>query len=191
MDKHSMLDAFIAAFLATFLSEVADKTQLVLAGLAVRYRSPLQIFLGALLAHSFMDVLAIVAGSFFGFEFPKKEVSLVVGTLFIVLGIWKWVGAYKKKSDKEEKTKAGSPFIVAFLLIAVSEFGDKTQIAAALLAAQYLAPLTILAGVVLALILAIGLNVFLLGKLAQKLPRKTMQMLTAALFILFGILSFM
>jgi len=181
-----MLDAFIAAFLATFLSEVADKTQLVLAGLAVRYRSPLQIFLGALLAHSFMDVLAIVAGSFFGFEFPKKEVSLVVGTLFIVLGIWKWVGAYKKKSDK-----AGSPFIVAFLLIAVSEFGDKTQIAAALLAAQYLAPLTILAGVVLALILAIGLNVFLLGKLAQKLPRKTMQMLTAALFILFGILSFM
>ena len=42
---------------------------------------------------------------------------------------------------------------------------------------------------VLALVLAIGLNVFVGAKAAEKLPVKTIKVITSGLFILFGIIS--
>ncbi len=57
-----MLDAFFIALLFTFISEIADKTQFVILGLALRYKSAFQVFLGALVAHSFMDGIAIFLG---------------------------------------------------------------------------------------------------------------------------------
>lgn len=52
-----------------------------------------------------------------------------------------------------------------------------------------LVPIQIFIGTVLALALAIGLNVFVGSKIAEKLPRKTIMIATAVLFILFGIFT--
>jgi len=76
-----------------------------------------------------------------------------------------------------------------FLTVLLSEFGDKTQIASGLLAAKYLVPITIFIGFVLALAIVIGLNVFVGSKVAERIPRRTIKIITAVLFLLFGILT--
>lgn len=185
-----MLEAFFIALLFTFLSEIADKTQLVILGLALRYRASLQVFLGALIAHSFMDGIAIFLGYFFGFSVKTNLIKILTGMAFILLGLYGLYKIYFKTSKKEEKKIEGkAPFVVAFLTVMLSEFGDKTQISSGLLAAKYLLPWHILIGVILALVLAIGLNVFIGAKIAQKLPAKTIKIAISLLFILFGIIN--
>ncbi|MBI5398440.1 TMEM165/GDT1 family protein, partial [Candidatus Woesearchaeota archaeon] len=82
-----------------------------------------------------------------------------------------------------------TPLTASFLTVLVSEFGDKTQIASGLLAAKYLAPVPIFIGFVLALAVAIGFNVFVGSKIAGRIPRKTIKIITAILFILFGLFT--
>lgn len=188
-----MLNAFFVALFFTFISEIADKTQLVILSIALKYKASLQVFLGALLAHSFMDGIAIALGHFFGFKLPTNAIKAIIGIGFIVLGIYGLLKPYIKKVKKAKKEKkelqSKIPFAVSFLTVLVSEFGDKTQISSGLLAAKYLLPWHIFIGAFSALVFAIGLNVFIGAKIAERLPAKTIKTATNVLFILFGIIS--
>ncbi|HLC64876.1 MAG TPA: TMEM165/GDT1 family protein [Candidatus Nanoarchaeia archaeon] len=184
------IEPFIAAFALALVSEIADKTQLVILGLALRYKSPFKVFSGALLAHAFMDGVAIALGAFFGFSLASNLIKNIIGILFVLLGLWTLVKLYLKKSKKEKKEIfSKTPFAASFLTVVLSEFGDKTQIASGLLAAKYLVPVPIFIGFVLALAIVIGLNVFVGSKLAERIPRKTIKIVTAVLFVLFGIFT--
>ncbi len=188
---------FLLALILALLSEIADKTQLVILGLALRYKSPFKVFSGALCAHAIMDGLAIVAGTFFGFSWSSALIKNAVGVVFILLGLWGFSKLYLKskrenkgKKDKKEKKEFGSSknaFLASFLLVLASEFGDKTQITSGLLAAKYQVPVSIFLGFVVALAVAIGFNVLVGSKIAQKLPRRTIKIITAILFVIFGI----
>ena len=184
-----MANPFIISFLIALISEVADKTQLVILGLSLKYKSSLKVFSGALLAHAIMDGIAIFLGTFFGFALSLDLIKNLVGFVFIMLGLWIFVKLYIKTSKKENNIYSKNPFLVSFLIVLFSEFGDKTQISSGLLAANYLAPFTIFFGFVLALGIAIGFNVFIGSRLAEKIPRKTIKIITAVLFILFGIFT--
>ena len=185
-----MIEPFVAAFMLALISEIADKTQLVILGLAIKYKSSFKVFSGALLAHAVMDGIAIALGTFFGFSLSSSLIENWVGILFILLGIWIVVKFYFKKSKKEDKEMLSrTPLMTSFLTVLLSEFGDKTQIASGLLAAKYLVPITIFIGFVLALAIVIGLNVFVGGKVAERIPKKTIKLITALLFILFGIFT--
>ena len=185
-----MPEAFFIALLFTFVSEIADKTQLVILGLSLKYKAALQVFLGALISHSFMDATAIFLGYFFGFSVQLNLIKIIIGVSFILLGVYGLVKPYLKKSKKKQRTIEGkTPFAVSFLTVLLSEFGDKTQISSGLLAAKYLLPWHILIGAILALALAIGLNVFVGAKIAEKLPAKTIKVAPSVLFILFGLIS--
>ena len=186
----TMIEPFVAAFMLALISEIADKTQLVILGLALKYKSPFRVFSGALLAHTVMDGAAIALGAFFGFSLTSSLIKNGVGVLFILLGIWIVVKFYFKKSKKEDKEMLSrTPLMTSFLTVLLSEFGDKTQIASGLLAAKYLVPITIFIGFVLALAIVIGLNVFVGSKVAERIPRRTIKIITAVLFLLFGILT--
>ena len=185
-----LIEPFVAAFGLALISEIADKTQLVILGLALKYRAPWKVFAGAIGAHAFMDGIAIALGAFFGFTLPSNVIKIFVGTLFIALGLWALTKLYIKKSEeKDKKTGSKTPLTASFLTVLVSEFGDKTQIASGLLAAKYLVPISIFIGTVLALALVISLNVFVGSKVAKKIPAKTLKITTAMLFIIFGIVT--
>ena len=185
-----MIEPFIVAFTLALISEIADKTQLVILGLALKYKSSLRVFLGALLAHTLMDGIAITFGTVFGVNLPYVLIKNLIGILFISIGLWSIFKLYYKKSKKGEKEiSCRNAFTASFLLVLLSEFGDKTQIASGLLAAKYLVPLPILMGFILALAIAIGLNVFVGKKIAGKIPRKAIIISGSILFILFGIFS--
>ncbi len=193
-----MLESFTAAFVIALLSEIADKTQLVILGLSLDYKAPFKVFLGALLAHSAMDGVAILLGSYFGVSLPVSTTKLVVGVIFTALGLWTLAKLYM--DGKKAKTKIGikpatggegsrGAFAQSFLTVALVEIGDKAQVSSALLAAKYQQPLPIFGGFVLALAIAIGLNVFLGSKVAEKIPRKAIKLVTGILFLIYGIAS--
>lgn len=185
-----MPEAFFIALFLTFISEIADKTQLVILGLALKYKAALQVFLGALIAHSFMDAAAIFLGYFFGFQFNTTLLKIIIGASFIFLGIYGLMKHYIQGAKKAKRKIEGKmPFAAAFLTVLASEFGDKTQISSGLLAAKYSLPWHVLTGTFLALVLAIGLNVFIGAKIAEKLPAKAIKFAASVLFILFGIIS--
>ena len=184
-----MVESFAVAFILALFSEIADKTQLVILGLALRYKSPFKVFFGALSAHVGMDGIAILIGAFLGASLDLSIVRYVVAAAFIMLGGYTFIKVYQNKSKKEGKIKTKTPFLGTFVLVLLSELGDKTQITSGLLAAKYLQPVSIFLGFVLALTIAIGLNVFIGSKIAEKLPRKTIKMTTSILFIIFGIFS--
>lgn len=184
-----MSEALIAAFVFILLSEIADKTQLVVFGLALKYKSPLKVFSGALAAHVVMDSVAIFIGAFLGIILTGI-ISILIALAFIGLGIFEiWKLYFRKSVKKESKYKTtGSPFIMSFLLIAGSEFGDKTQIVSGLLSSRYLLPIDVLAGTILALVVTIGLTVLITKYVGDKLPRKAIKTFTALVFILTGFL---
>lgn len=187
-----MTEALIAAFILILLSEIADKTQLVVFGLALKYKSPLKVFAGALTAHVVMDSIAIFIGAFLGIILTGI-IATLIAMAFIGLGFFEiWKLYFRKSVKKESKKKpSGSPFIMSFLLIAGSEFGDKTQIVSGLLSSRYLLPFDVLAGTVLALIVTIGLTVLITRYIGDRLPRKAIKTFTAFVFILTGLLMFL
>ncbi len=189
-----MIEAFTIAFIIALLSEIVDKTQLVILGLALKYKSPLKVFFGALMAHAFMDGIAIVLGTYLGFSLSSNLIKNIIGILFLVLGGWMFIKLYflKKPKNKKKKTPLktlSTPLIASFLIVMASEFGDKTQIASGLLAAKYLVPIPIFIGFISALAIAIGLNIFVGSKIAEKIPNKSIKIITGILFILFGIFT--
>lgn len=180
------MNPFWTAFGLLILSEIADKTMLLILGLALRYKARGQVFLGAFTAHSLMDLIAVFFGSVASTAF--LNLSPLVGTLFIALGFWQLWKLYlhKGKPHKTPVTKAASPFVTSFLLITLSEFGDKSQLISGLLGTGGQLPLTAL-GVVLGVGIAIGANVFVTSRFAEHVPRKAVKTIAALVFIGFGI----
>lgn len=183
-----MVNPFLTAAVLIFLSEVVDKTQLVILALGLATKKPVQVFFGALSAHALMDALAIIIGAKLGTVLPLGIVAFAIGVLFILFGLVTLIKAFREPG-KAGRPKKGPAFLAAFALILASEFGDKTQIAAGLLGAAYGRFALVFAGTMLALALTIGLNVFLGRLVAKKLPRKAVHVLTGVLFIIFGLLS--
>ncbi|MFQ6137278.1 MAG: TMEM165/GDT1 family protein [Candidatus Hydrothermarchaeales archaeon] len=182
----------MATVILILLSEIADKTQLVILGIALRYKSPFKVSSGALLAHALMDGIAIIIGAYLGFSIPATPIKILVGIIFILLGLWSLTKIYLKREEREEKEITTiDPLMASFSLVLLSEFGDKTQITSGLLAAKYRVPTVVFIGTIIGLALAIGSNVFFGSKIAERLPRSTIKKLTAFLFILFGIFTLM
>jgi putative Ca2+/H+ antiporter (TMEM165/GDT1 family) len=77
----------------------------------------------------------------------------------------------------------GATFVTFFL----AEMGDKTQIATVAMAAHYAAPLMVVIGTTLGMLIADVPAVFAGDKLAHKIPMKLVHSIAAAIFALLGI----
>ncbi|MBI2652480.1 TMEM165/GDT1 family protein [Candidatus Woesearchaeota archaeon] len=99
----AFIEPFAAAFGLALISEIADKTQLVILSLALKYRAPWKVFVGSLSAHAFMDGIAITLGAWFGFSLSSNILKISIGILFITLGLWTFAKLYLKKSEDKEK----------------------------------------------------------------------------------------
>ena len=76
----------------------------------------------------------------------------------------------------------------AFILIAISEFGDKTQLAVIALAAKMQAPLEVMLGVIAAFLVLNGVGVVAGERLARVIPMKWVKRGAGILFIVIGAL---
>ena len=82
-----MWKIFLTSFGIMFLAEIGDKTQLAVISLAVRFRSPWVVFLGAGLAMLLATAIGIVVGTFLPSVLGERTVRAISGGLFILFGI--------------------------------------------------------------------------------------------------------
>ncbi|MBI5798156.1 TMEM165/GDT1 family protein [Candidatus Woesearchaeota archaeon] len=143
-----------------------------------------------MLGHILVDSIAIIIGANIHSFLPEEILKIITGAIFIILGIYMYLKVKKIIKTKKKKRifKNISPFLAVFLLISLSEFGDKSQIASGLLATKFGFIATII-GAILGLATIIAISVFIGAKIAKKLPREKIKIATAIVFIIMGILT--
>ncbi len=77
---------FFSTFLAIFLAEMGDKTQLATMSMAAGAKSRWSVFLGASLGLVLTSALAVLGGDIISRYVPANWVKRGAGLLFLVLG---------------------------------------------------------------------------------------------------------
>jgi len=174
-----------ASFFLVFIAELGDKTQITVVTLCSKW-SRKTVFIGAMLAFLIVDGLSVLIGEALATFLSFFWIQVVSGAIFILSGIF----TLFSKGVEEEKKAYSCQFTVlsTFALVSLMELGDKTQIMVIALAAQYNTPILVLAGVMLAFTLITVIGVAIGEIMIKKIPQKHMQTITAAIFIIFGIL---
>ena len=86
--------AFVTAFMAFFIAEMGDKTQLATVALAARFDSLAAVILGTTLGMMVANVPAVWIGERLTRHIPMKAVRLFAAALFIATGIVTLAGAF-------------------------------------------------------------------------------------------------
>jgi len=70
-----------------FLMELGDKTQLAAIGFASKYH-PLWVYLGVIFGMALCTIISVAVGKLISTLVPLRYLKLVVGILFVGVGIW-------------------------------------------------------------------------------------------------------
>ncbi len=172
------------------LAEMGDKTQLLAFILATRFKRPLPIILGILLATLFNHGLAGAFGVWVTTVITPDELRWVLGLSFIAMALWMLIPDKLEDEDARIAGKLGV-FGATFITFFLAEMGDKTQVATIALAAHYAAPVMVVAGTTLGMMIANVPAVFLGNGFADKIPMRLVQAIAAGIFAVMGVLALM
>ncbi|HRH30354.1 MAG TPA: TMEM165/GDT1 family protein [Aquabacterium sp.] len=172
---------------AVALAEMGDKTQLLAFILAARFKKPLPIILGILVATVLNHGLAGALGTWITATLSPDVLRWVLGLSFLGMAIWTMI---PDKIEEEETHIASRLGVFGATLITffLAEMGDKTQIATVFLAAHYGQPLLVVIGTTLGMLIADVPAVFMGDKFAARIPMKLVHTIAAALFAVLGLL---
>jgi Ca2+/H+ antiporter, TMEM165/GDT1 family len=167
------------------LAEIGDKTQLLAIVLAARFRRPLPIVLGILVATLANHALAGALGAWITSVVGPATLRIVLGLSFIGMAIWTLIPDRLDESDAR-LPRAGvfGTTVIGFFL---AEMGDKTQIATVALAVQYHAFAAVVAGTTLGMMIANVPAVLLTDRIAHRIPIRLVHGVAAAIFAALGI----
>ena len=87
------LGVFGATFVALFLAEMGDKTQIATVAMAVHYGTPITVVAGTTLGMLIADVPAVFVGDKLASKLPMKLVHTIAAAIFALLGIATLLGA--------------------------------------------------------------------------------------------------
>jgi putative Ca2+/H+ antiporter (TMEM165/GDT1 family) len=186
----NIMESLLVSTGVVALAEIGDKTQLLAFILAARFKKPFPIILGILAATVINHGLAGALGAWITSTISPEVLRWVLGASFIGMAIWTMI---PDKIEEEETQVAqrfgifGATFITFFL----AEMGDKTQIATIAMAAHYSAPLMVVIGTTLGMLIADVPAVFAGDKLANKIPMKLVHSIAAGVFALLGVATLM
>ena len=165
-----------------------DNTQLPAFILAARFKNPVPIVLGILVATIINHGLAGALGAWITTAINPELLRWVLGASFIGMAIWTLI---PDKIDEAETTKGSKYGVFGATLVTffLAEMGDKTQIATVALAASYGTPLWVVIGTTLGMLIADVPAVFVADKFADKIPMKLVHSIAAAIFAILGVLT--
>ena len=155
--------------------------------LAAAWRRPLPILLGIFVATLANHAFAALAGSVLAHFMDGAWVRWGVGLAFLGFAVWALIpDRMDEPPDRAEKTFAGVFWTTtaAFFLI---EMGDKTQVATAMLAAQFQNLPLVVAGSTLGMMLVNGPAVMLGETAAKRLPLALIRLAAATGFAVTGV----
>ena len=167
------------------LAEMGDKTQLLAFLLAARFKKPIPIITGIFIATILNHGLAGLLGTWITTLLSPELLRWILGISFLGMAVWTLIPD-KIDEDEQPKVAESGVFIATLVAFFLAEIGDKTQIATVALAASYSAPITVVMGTTLGMMLADVPAVFLGNKFAQKLPLKLIHTIAAGIFAILG-----
>ena len=182
------MEAFFVSTGVVALAEIGDKTQLLAFLLAARFKKPVPIVLGILCATLLNHGLAGALGAWITSVVSPQAMRWGLGLSFIAMAAWTLVPDAIEDEELQVAKRFGvfGATLVTFFL---AEMGDKTQIATVALAAHYGAPLLVVAGTTVGMLLADVPAVFVGNKFAARIPMKLVHGIAAAIFAGMGLLT--
>jgi len=112
----------------------------------------------------------------------------VLGLSFIGMAVWTLIPD-KIEEEETQIAKRLGVFGATLITFFLAEMGDKTQIATVAMAVHYAAPVMVVIGTTLGMLIADVPAVFVGDKLANKIPMKLVHGVAAAVFAVLGVMT--
>jgi len=181
------LEAFLVSTGLVALGEIGDKTQLLALLLAAKFRRPIPIILGILVATLANHALAGVVGDWIAQQLGPDLLRWVIGASFLAMAVWMLIP--DQADDETDGQARFGVFVTTVIAFFLAEMGDKTQIATVALAARYHELVAVVAGTTLGMMIA-NVPAVLLGEVAaKKIPMKLVHGIAALIFAVLGVLT--
>ncbi len=193
---------FFISFILIFISELGDKTQLLVLSFSNKLRAS-RILLGIALGTFFSHGFAILFGGFVSSISSDFNVYLSFFTYlsFLLFGIWGFIPKSRISDDNSNSKngflskisglKINFVFIIA-ISIFVGEIGDKTFLASLGLGIQYPSyRVSLILGSIFGMIASNSIAIFFGRFLSRFLNPDKLEKLSNLLFILFGLFGFL
>lgn len=193
---------FFISFAIVFISELGDKTQLLVLSFSGKDKT-FKILLGVAIGSFFSHGLAILFGSGLALlknEFLHHLIEIITYSSFVLMGILTLLPK-KEKLTMQDSSKEGllskisslriNYCILIALCIMIGELGDKTFLASIGLGIQYSNyKLSLILGAIFAMV-ACDYIAIVLGRFLNKyISEQSMQKLSGILFLIFGFIGF-
>ena len=179
------MEAFLISTGIVALAEIGDKTQLLAFILAAKFRKPVPIVLGILVATLANHGFAGAVGSWITTLMGSETLRWVLGISFIAMAGWTLIP--DKFDEEDAKLARFGVFTTTLIAFFLAEIGDKTQVATIALAAQYQSLVAVVAGTTLGMMVANVPAVIMGDKIADKMPVKLIHRIAAAIFAILGV----
>ena len=179
------METLFTAIAVVTLAEIGDKTQLLAILLATRFRKPLPIVAGILVATMANHALAALVGQQVAAVLEGPWFRYLVAASFIAMALWTLVP--DAIDDLDDKPSRFGPFLTTLVAFFLVEMGDKTQIATVALAARFNDVAIVAAGTTIGMMLANVPAVFLGHEIVERVPLRTVRFIAAALFLVLGL----
>ncbi|RJG04952.1 TMEM165/GDT1 family protein [Noviherbaspirillum cavernae] len=179
------MEAFFVSTLAVTVGEIGDKTQLLALLLAARFKRPVPIIAGILVATVLNHALAGMLGEWIRSMLDPAALRWILGISFLLIAGWTLI---PDKMEEDEKVRGRyGVFLITCVAFFIAEMGDKTQLATVALAAKFPDLLQVVMGSTIGMMIA-NVPAVILGKVASpNFPFKLVRYISAAIFALLGV----
>ena len=181
------MEAFLISTGVVALAEIGDKTQLLAFILAAKFRKPVPIIVGILVATIANHAFAGALGSWITSLVAPETMRWVLGISFIAMAFWTLIpDKFEEDDAKLARYGVFGTTLIAFFL---AEMGDKTQVATVALAAQYQSLIAVVAGTTFGMMIANIPAVIMGDRIANKIPVRIVHAIAAAIFAVLGMMT--
>jgi len=181
-----MIEAFLMSTGIVALAEMGDKTQLLALVLAARFRKPVPIILGILVATLLNHGVAGALGSWLMHWVGPQVMRWILGVSFLAMAGWILI---PDKLDDTQAVQKDGVFLTTLIAFFLAEMGDKTQFATVALAAQYSSFVAVVIGTTFGMMLANVPAVLLGERVTRIVPMRTVHLIAAGLFVILGLMA--
>ena len=179
------MEAFLISTGVVALAEIGDKTQLLAFILAAKFRRPVPIVVGILIATLLNHGFAGALGAWITSVVRPEMMRWVIGISFVAMGGWTLIpDTFDEGDAKLARFGVFGTTLIAFFL---AEMGDKTQVATVALAARFHAFFAVVSGTTLGMMIANVPAVLLGDRIAHRMPVRLVHLIAAAIFVILGV----
>jgi putative Ca2+/H+ antiporter (TMEM165/GDT1 family) len=180
------MQAFLVSTSVVGLAEIGDKTQLLSLVLAARYRKPIPIILGVLVATLINHGASGALGVWLASILSPNILNWAIVASFAVMAVWILIPDKLDDADAILTRNSMGVFGTTVVTFFLAEMGDKTQIVTIALAARFHEFFGVVAGTTLGMMLANVPVIYFGHKFADRLPTKAVHILATIIFVVLG-----